>query len=90
MPVMRRMFFALAVVAVPMPLRSAMTDETILAAMERRYERLIAGGEYIKRTCSKTALASYGSLPLLRCRYSELGASAEVTLALPDAKRRAR
>lgn len=65
-------------------------DGALLAATQARYAARLAGGQYMKQNCAATTLDGWQGVPLSRCRYSELGAQAEVTLALPDAARLAR
>lgn len=79
---------AIAAAAAAGPARS--DDSALIQTMEARYGARLAGGQYMKQNCSDTTLAAWADVPLKRCRYSELGAQADVTLALPDAARLAR
>lgn len=83
-------FLIFATFALPVQAYDAQNDAVLIAKSEQRYKSKIASGQYMKQNCSAMTLASWHGVPLLRCRYSELGARAEVTLALPDSKRLAR
>jgi hypothetical protein len=78
------------VLAAMAPPARAGPDDDLLAKTEARYNARLAGGQYMKENCSDTAVDGWQGVPLVRCRYTELGTSAEVTLALPDAGRLAR
>jgi hypothetical protein len=79
-----------AMAAAAAPAFGASGDAALIATMEARYQARLAGGQYMKQNCSSTTLDKWQGVPLLRCEYSELGAKAQVTLALPDAARLAR
>lgn len=58
--------------------------------MKDRFERRIDGGQYMRSSCSPTAVDGWSGVELLRCTYRELNAEATVTLALPSAAQLAR
>jgi hypothetical protein len=68
----------------------AQDDNALVAATESRYRARLARGQNMKQDCAEIQIAAWSGVPLLRCKYRELGAAAEVTLALPDASRLAR
>lgn len=76
--------------ALGLPAFAAPDDATLIKATEARYNHLLAAGQYMKQSCSDTTLSEWPGVPLKRCRYGELGARAEVTLALPSATQLAR
>jgi hypothetical protein len=79
--------FSLCVFA---PAQAAPEDAALITALTKQFSALIAGGQYMKHNCADTTSADWPGVPLQRCKYDELGAKAEVTLALPDGERLAR
>lgn len=86
----KRIFCALFVAATTTQSFGASSDAALIATTQARYADRLAGGQYMKENCSSTTLDEWEGVSLLRCEYSELGATAQVTLALPDAARLAR
>ncbi len=69
---------------------AAQTDAPLLAQTQARFATRLASGQYMRADCAPVALANWTGVDTVRCRYAELGASAAVTLLLPDAARLAR
>jgi len=70
---------------------AAQSNAELLARTETRFASLLAsGGQYMRRNCTPVALANWPGVDAVRCRYTERGASAAVTLLLPDARQLAR
>lgn len=66
-------------------------DAQLIAAVQARYTTLIAtGGRYMEKNCSATNAANWTGFVLMRCNYTHLGASANVSMLNPDAAQLAR
>lgn len=81
-----------AVMSATVPAHLAAQDEdaALVEASTARFQSRLDNGQYMAGSCTPTTLANWADVPLHRCTYRELGASATVTLALPDAARLAR
>lgn len=69
---------------------SAQPDAALLAQTQSRYAARILSGQYMRGECDSVTVPNWPGIDAVRCRYRELGASASVTLLLPDAARLAR
>jgi hypothetical protein len=65
-------------------------DLTLVKRSTARFQSMISSGQYMAKSCSPIKLESWPNIPILRCAYSSLQTSAEVSLILPDAARLAR
>lgn len=90
MTLSRRILLSLGACAIVAAPALAGPDDDLIAKTEARYKTRLDGGQYMKQNCSDITLEGWQGVPLVRCRYTELETSAEVTLALPDAGRLAR
>lgn len=69
---------------------AAQTDAALLSQTQARFASRLASGQYMKRECMPVTPANWTGVDSVRCRYTEGGAAAVVTLLLPDAIRLAR
>lgn len=83
------LLFSLSLI-ITAPANAVSDDAALLTTLKNQFSALIAGGQYMKHNCTDVSSVDWPGVPLQRCKYTELGTTAKVTLVFSDSQRLAR